>query len=126
MVENDNLVLNCSSSYMAKDKIVSCSLVGKVSGYKVSALSAVIDDSNIGIKEFITDSIWMGDGNYGRIDLYTDVDKDNRFNIGTFKVNLREGYTLDKVEIIIKDVVFYDENFEGHDLESLSMELNVK
>lgn len=103
------------------DKAI-CTLKGNVSDYEVSAVSALIEvNNNSKLLKVNVDSSWEGDGEDGVLEVYTDTNKVDIFNIATFEVSLENN--MENI-ISIVDIEFYDENYAAHKIESIFEEFN--
>ncbi len=110
VVSASSLSIECDSSIVKTDSF-SCSVKGNSSSIITSISAKVSTASNIEFVSFSQSGSWKGDGEGGKIELYTASDEmSGNFDIGkiTFKVNkLYDGgdssFTVDQIS-------FYDEN----------------
>lgn len=109
VVNASSISLSCNSNTV-KGTSLKCTLKGESSDLVTAVSAKVRTGSNISFSSFESSSLWQGDGEDGKIDLYTASDVSNEFVIGTlnFKVNPIEngGNTT----ITIDSVCFYDED----------------
>jgi ribosomal 50S subunit-recycling heat shock protein len=123
-----NIVVSCDKEEIYSGDTVTCSIKGNVaSSDYVSCLSAQINlSSNLELVSFTPDSIWIGDGEDGDIQLYSDSNKTGEFNIGTIQVKSKTGLNDVTENITISDIYFYNENYEEVTIGDTSMDLLVK
>lgn len=106
------IIVNASKIDLICDEIIlsnsfSCTLVG-YSDKNISSLSATVSqDNDVSFLSFSKNSLWQGDGEDGKIDLYTDKDITGNFDIGTLKFNIVD-LNKDSVIINIINISFYD------------------
>ncbi len=106
-----NATLSCDKSVLKVGDVVTCTFKGSGSAGGVTSLSANVKLSdNLSLATISTSNIWQGNGEGGKIMLYTDVAKDGSFDIATFKVNVNGN--VDGSFIKVDDVIFYDENYQ--------------
>ena len=124
--KENNLSLSCESASIKMNEEVTCTLKGHVTDYQVSAVSSTIEsNSDFELIEVVPDSSWEGDGEMGDIDLYTDVNKSNDFNIVQFKISLTNEASSE-IQINLLENSFFDENFEEHKIENIATTLTVE
>lgn len=119
------LLLTCDSKNIKLDKEINCTLNGVSKKYDVSAVSATIENSlDFELVNVITNNEFEGDGEFGDVDLYTDVNKKNEFDILTFTIKLIND-NVDSIDINIVDNSFFDENYKEHTLQNVKETLKV-
>lgn len=125
-VSNDeNIIITCKNDDNKKADEYICNLKGKAENYEVSAISLVIEEnSDYKLLEVIPNSSWEGEGELGDVDLYTDENKKDVFDVLRFKILLLNNNT-DKINISIVDNSFFDDNFEEHKLEYVNKVINI-
>lgn len=115
---NERIILNCN-------KELKCVIKANVKKYQVSNISMNIKLSkNAKLDKVNIDPSWNGDGEDGRIELYTDENKKGTFPIGDFKISLKDQKNK-KIEIIIDNIILYDENFEEHTLNKINKKIVI-
>lgn len=108
-----SMKLQCDKTKVSPGATITCTLQGTASNGEVSAISSKIKTStNLTLATVTTDSIWQGDGEGGNIDLYTDTNKTNTFNIATFTVTVSNSTTGSNESITIDSTKFYDESYQ--------------
>lgn len=124
-VNDDNLILTCESNEIRLNEEVKCILKGNVIKYDVSALSSTIEENSMfELVNVIPHSSWEGDGEMGDVDLYTDINKSNEFDVLTFHIKLIND-SIEVININIIDNSFFDENYEEHKLANVTKTLKV-
>ena len=124
-VSDAGLLLTCESSTISLNEEVKCTLKGNVTKYDVSAVSSTIkENSMFELINVIPHSSWEGDGEMGDVDLYTDVNIGNEFDVLTFHIKLISD-SIEEIHINIVDNSFFDENYEEHKLENVTKTLKV-
>lgn len=118
--KKEALSISCDT----KDKELICTLKGN-SSYEISALSALITVSGGTLTSVNPDPVWEGDGENGKIDFYTDINKINKFNVATFNISLEENNT-NKVKIDISNIEYFDKEYMEHSIEGITEEIRVK
>jgi type II secretory pathway pseudopilin PulG len=124
VVNNGNLILSCDSDYFSSGGTISCTLKGKVSEYKVSAVSLVINDNNFNIGKVTVGTDFLGDGDNGKVDIYTDKYKSGEFEIVSFTISTNSSSS--ELKLDINDVVFVDSDFVDHNISSISKTFKKK
>lgn len=123
---NSKLLLTCESDEIRLNEDVKCTLKGNVNDYEVSAVSSIIEENSMfELINVIPHSSWEGDGEMGDVDLYTDVNKNNEFDILTFHIKLISD-SIEVININIVDNSFFDENYDEHKLENITKALKVR
>lgn len=119
------LNLSCDKTLAMEGESITCTLTGTVaSTSQVSALSTQIKLSeNLEFEEFVTDDIWIGTGEDGNVQLYTENNKSDTFNIGTFKVKVKSDIVNTVESIKLEDNVFVNENFEEETIVDTGIEV---
>lgn len=108
-VKANSILLTCDTN-IVKGTSLKCSINGVAEGI-VSAVSAKVrTGSNIKFNSFIPNSSWQGDGEEGKIDLYTASDMTGNFVIGTLNFDVTSIYEGGNSTITIDSIFFYDEN----------------
>ena len=103
--------LSCDKSVLKTGDIITCTVKGSASAGGITSLSANVKLSeNLSLASIETSNIWQGNGEGGKILLYTDVPKEGNFDIATFKVNVNGN--VDGGYIKVDNVIFYDENYK--------------
>lgn len=119
--------LSCDKDIAIGGEFFNCTITGTVvSESQVSALETQLELSdNLEFVSFTTDEIWQGSGEDGNIQLYTDENKTETFNVGTLIVKVKDGITNTTESIKLKDSYFYDGNFESQTIEETSIEVKT-
>ena len=108
-VKANSILITCDTN-IVKGTSLKCSINGVAEGI-VSAVSAKVrTGSNIKFNSFIPNSSWQGDGEEGKIDLYTASDMTGNFVIGTLNFDITSIYEGGNSTITIDSIFFYDEN----------------
>lgn len=108
-VKANSILVTCDTD-IVKGTSLKCSINGVAEGI-VSAVSAKVrTGSNIKFNSFIPNSSWQGDGEEGKIDLYTASDMTGNFVIGTLNFDVTSIYEGGNSTITIDSIFFYDEN----------------
>lgn len=108
-VKANSILVTCDTD-IVKGTSLKCSINGVAEGI-VSAVSAKVrTGSNIKFNSFIPNSSWQGDGEEGKIDLYTASDMTGNFVIGTLNFDITSIYEGGNSTITIDSIFFYDEN----------------
>lgn len=124
-VNFNELLLTCESDTIKINEEVMCTLKGNVTKYEVSAVSSTIEkNSSFELIKVSPHLSWEGDGEMGDVDLYTDVNKSDEFDILTFNIKLISD-TREEININIVDNSFFDEYYEEHKLENVTKTLIV-
>lgn len=119
----DTVNVSCSATKIKPNDTVNCSITGTTSS-AISSLSAKLNATgNIKISNIKTSSIWQGDGADGSIELYTDSNKTNTFNIATFQVT---GTKVGTGSIAINNTVFYDSQFQEINVGNKTLNITVE
>ena len=115
--------ISCSKTTIAPDETVSCTIKG-TSSEEVSAVSAKLTSSgNIRISNIKSSSGWLGDGDDGNIDFYTDSNKIGTFSIATFSVT---GVSDGSGVINLANTNFTDAEFNDNTVGNKSLTVDVK
>ena len=118
--EVTTLNITCESAKVNPNKIITCQISGKTQK-EISGLSAKIQlGNNLKLEEVVTDESWEGDGEGGKIDLYTDTNKIGSFSVATVKIKALETTEDYSTEIKINNISYSDKEFqlfEGEDKE---------
>ena len=102
----DTISIDCPKNINANTEFT-CTIKGNTNA-KINALSSQVKlSSNLSFIGFIPANVWNGDGADGNIDLYTDEDQENTFDIGTLKLKTNDANPAD---ISIVSTAFYDES----------------
>lgn len=108
VVEASSLEVVCDTD-IVKTESLNCTIKGN-SNNNVTSISAKISTgSNITFASFTPDNIWRGDGDEGKIELYTSSDINGNFNIGTINFKVNSLYNGGTSSITIDQISFYDE-----------------
>lgn len=108
-VKANSVLVTCDND-IVKGTSLKCSINGVAEGI-VSAVSAKVrTGSNIKFNSFIPNSSWQGDGEEGKIDVYTASDMTGNFVIGTLNFDVTSIYEGGNSTITIDSIFFYDEN----------------
>lgn len=108
VVEASSLEVVCDTD-IVKTESLNCTIKGN-SNNNVTSISAKISTgSNITFASFTPDNIWRGDGDEGKIELYTSSDINGNFNIGTINFKVNSLYNGGISSITIDQISFYDE-----------------
>lgn len=118
--------LTCDKSKLSAGESMTCTIKGTGSDGAVSTLSAQIKVSdNLELVNVVTSGIWQGSGDNGNIQLYTDVDKTDTFDIGTFTVKVKDGVTNSNESVSVNDIKFYDAGYEAVNVDSKTVNVRV-
>lgn len=115
--------ISCDKTSLAPNETTSCKITG-TSATEVSAVSMKLSANISTISDIVADSSWQGDGSNGSIDLYTDTNKKNTFNIATFKIKAPATSGITDT-INIKHISFADANFNETSISNTSLKINV-
>ena len=122
---SDGIYLSCDEENIILKNELNCSIFGVSKSYEVSALSGDIKlSNNLELLKIDIDSIWEGDGDDGKIILYTDSNKKGKFNIGKIKASIKENVD-DYVSLSIENVEFFDEDFNAKQIDNDSIEIKI-
>ena len=118
--------LNCSPLVVPGGNYVVCNITA-TSDEEVTGFSADISlTSNLEFDSFVTDSdIWQGDGESGKIGLYTDENKTDTFSIGTLKIKVKDGVSNTEEIISLVNCMFSDVNFKKVSLSNVSQKIRI-
>ena len=101
--------VSVSCSNVILDKTTKCTITGKASGTVVSGFQASYSlSSNIQYVDFDAASGWQGDGDSGKIELYTDTNKSGTFAIGTLTL---KGTKVGKASVVLSGIGASDADF---------------
>ena len=121
----DSISIKCDSNILVAGDSTSCVVSGNSSGV-VTAVSASLNASNITFVSFTPSSKWVGDDiSNGKIDVYTADDISGNFEIGTLKIKVNDNIYNVNDTIILDSVIFYDDNYNSNDIDSVSFDINV-
>lgn len=118
-----SLSASCGSS-VTVGQTVTCKINGTVSGTSVAGFQANYSVSGGTLKSFTTASGWQGEGDGGRIDLYTDTNKTGTFSIGTITITANK---VGNITLSITNIGAADENFvDIGNIPNVTRTINVK
>lgn len=121
-----SISLTCNNTSLTAGSTTTCSITGTISGDTVTSLSAMINvSSNLELVSVSTSSIWQGNGDGGNIQLYTDVGKENTFEIGNFVIKAKSGVQSSTESVSIDDVKFYKSDYSELLVNSVSMNITI-
>lgn len=108
-VNADSISIVCDND-VVKGNSLRCTIKGD-SDEIVTAVSAKVrTGSNISFSSFTPDESWQGDGEEGKIDLYTAQDITGNFVIGTLNLNVKSIESGGNSTITVDSVFYYDED----------------
>ena len=119
---NSDISLDCPSGGKIGD-VIECNITAN-SDIEISSLSIDLKLSdNLSYIKFKTDSEWQGDGNLGKIYLYTYPNKIGNFNIGTvsFKINGNNSSS----NVSLENINFYKADFSKFSIGNISKNLRI-
>lgn len=131
------LSIECDSDTVISGNTMTCRVKGKVSpNSEVSCLSAEIELSeNLTLTKFTKANNWLGSideqGNQvdensdGNIYLYSDENSSGTFDIGTIEVTSASDIENALSTITLKNIYFYDENYEEKEISNASYNLQI-
>ena len=101
--------VSVSCNNVILDKTTKCAITGRATGTVVSGFQASYSlSSNVSYVDFDAASGWQGDGDSGKIELYTDTNKSGTFAIGTITL---KGTKIGKASIVISGIGASDADF---------------
>lgn len=119
-----SVTVSISCKDVTVNSTTTCTVTGRASGGKVSALSGKYSISGgATIQKFSVGSGWLGEGSGGTFDLYTDSNKSGSFSIGTFTL---KGNKLGKATLTLSGLEGGDENFNGFNIANKTASFEVK
>ena len=119
-----SIKISCDKEMYGIGDTATCKVTG-TSQEEVYSVSANVGDAlrNINM-EFQTDSSWQGNGDDGKIMLYTDKGKTSTFNIGTITLKVKEEHDLVSGTLYLDDSQFWDTDGKAWDVESNTVQVN--
>ena len=123
IVKANSVYLQCDNNTVSGG-ILNCSVKGETTSTIIGVTIKVRTGSNITFKSFTAASIWQGDGDDGKIDLYTANDIINNFNIGTISLNVNSLQNGADSFIALEQVTFYD--IDGIEMSVDSYRQNIR
>lgn len=112
-----NITISCDKVKLNPGESTTCNIKANTQDGEVSSLHAKINlDSNLSLVSVTSDSIWEGDGEGGSLDLYTDSNKSDTFNIATFVAKANDGVYGKTSTISLSEVALYDQSFNEYAL----------
>lgn len=119
-----NISISCVTQVKINE-VFECKIMGSVETKEVSSLNAKFSYSeNLELVSFVPDSVWIGNADNNSIDLYTDSNKKENFNIGVFKFKVKNN-DISNVNILLYDIFFSDENFNEFPINNSSITMKV-
>ena len=126
-IDNNQVVLECDSIEVIPSGTISCQIKGKDFITPVSSFSAdIVLDNNLSLLDVEVNSIWEGSGENGIIDLYTDENKTGDFEIATFTIKISDNNIGFDSVILLKDIVYSDNNFDEYTVDNITENIRVK
>lgn len=121
----DSISIKCDSNILVAGDSTSCVVSGNSSEI-VTAVSASLNASNITFVSFTPSSKWVGDDiSNGKIDIYTADDISGNFEIGTLKIKVNDNIYNVNDSITLDSVIFYDDNYNSNNIDSVSFDINI-
>lgn len=108
-VNAKSIIINCDSE-LVKGNSLSCKITGNSDKIVIAVAANIRTGNNITFSNFVPASTWQGNGDEGKIDLYTDKDLYNDFLIGTVNFNVTTSKDGSNSYITVDNVFFYDED----------------
>ena len=124
VVEASSLEVVCDTD-IVKTESLNCTIKGNSSNIVTSISAKVSTGSNITFSSFTPDNLWRGDGDDGKIDLYTSSDINGSFNIGTINFKVNSLYNGGTSSITIDQISFYDENGIEETIKSVTKSIRI-
>ncbi len=127
--------IECDNNTIVKGSKATCIIKGSVpANSEVSCLSLEIDlDDDLTLTKFTKASNWLGsiddngnpenEGNENKIYLYSEENSTGTFDIGTFEVTA--GNSIGNATINLKNVYFYDENYEEKEINNSTYNFEI-
>lgn len=110
VVNAEEIIINCPKEVQQNEKF-ECTVQGNAD-YEVSALSIKYRYDDVSFVEFKTDEIWQGTAYDDNIQLYTDTNKKDIFNIGVLVFKAEKDLNNFKVQNDYS--MFSDKEFNEH------------
>ena len=117
----------CDNSAVLPSGTLSCSVRAVDFDVEVSSFSAKMNlDNSLEFLNIEKDAGWEGSAEGGIIDLYTDVNKKENFDLLTFNVKASDINIGMDALISLKNIVISDQNFDEHTLSDVEMPVRIK
>lgn len=118
----DTVKLTCPDE-IASGEEFTCSIEGNTNGIIISVDMNARFGSNLKMISFVPDGKWSGDGASGYIRLYTYVDVNESFKIGTLKLRNDSGSNN---SVILDEIKFYYDDDSFLELNSITKNIKIK
>lgn len=124
MVSADSVSITCDND-VVKNTTLTCTLRGESSKLVTAVSAKVRTGTNISFSSFERNSVWQGDGEEGKIDLYTADDISGNFVIGNINFNVASVADGNNTSITIDSVYFYDENGKETTIKTINKNIRI-
>lgn len=124
MVSADSVSIICDND-VVKNTTLTCTLRGESSKLVTAVSAKVRSGANISFSSFERNNVWQGDGNEGKIDLYTAEDISGNFVIGNINFNVASVADGNNTSITIDSVYFYDENGKETTIKTINKNIRI-
>lgn len=119
-----SIAIDCEQEVLEVGQSTTCKITG-TSTNEVAALSFdLLSNDRLVISDIKTSSIWQGDGEDGKIGLYTDNNKIGTFAIATLKITATDKVGTGKMEA--KNLLFTNAAFENQSLDNVDYTIQIK
>ncbi len=123
---DDKLEISCEKTKLNANESTTCIVSANITDKEISAVDATISlGENLTLGEVTVSDIWEGDGDGGRITVYTDENKSGTFDIATFEITANNVSGVD-TSVSLTNVLLSDQNFDesSYSVESLEIRIN--
>lgn len=124
IVKASSVTLSCDSD-IVRNNTLTCTVKGNASTLVIGLSMKVKTGNNITFKSFTPNSKWQGDGEEGKIDLYTSEDIKGNFNIGTIIFNINQVLNGLDSSISLNQISFYDEKGSAEELNNYTKNIRI-
>lgn len=124
IIKASSVAIYCDSEVIKNDSF-SCSIKGNSTNIVIGLSMKIKTGNNITFSSFTRNNKWQGDGEGGKIDLYTSEDLKGNFDIGTitFKVN-RNQSGIDS-NIGLNEIMFFGEDGTSENINNYSKKIRI-
>ena len=125
VVRASSLSIECDSSIVKTDSF-SCSIKGNSSSIITSISAKVSTAGNIEFVSFSQSGSWKGDGEGGKIELYTASDEmSGNFDIGKINFKVNKLYDGGDSSFTVDQISFYDENGIEESISTMNKNIRI-
>lgn len=119
------VTVSCEDTVIGPGGTLTCSISGNSFSALISSFHAKITlGEGLTLMSVEKDSSWLGSGDGGIIDLYTDVNKTGDVNFASFVIKADDDVS-DNVVVNIEEIIISDDNFIEYNFEVISTEIEV-